>query len=77
MHGHPEIWIFGFTLTIRLGALSPLGKENWPEQTSEHYKRKPRQGETGGLGQGLHVKNLELAIIHLVQESEMWLINSL
>lgn len=49
--------------TMLTALLSP-GKENWPELASEHGKNKPRQWETGDLGQGLHIKNLGLALIH-------------
>lgn len=45
-------------------ALPSPGKENWPRLVSEHDKNKPRQWETGDLGQGLHIKNLGLALIH-------------
>lgn len=41
-------------------------KENWLELAGEHDKNKPKQGKTGDLGQGLNIKNLGLAIIHLV-----------
>lgn len=51
-------------LNTRLGAQSSPGKKNWPELASEHEKDKPRQGESGDLNQGLHIKNHGLAIIH-------------
>lgn len=53
-------------LNTQLGALPSPGKENWPELAGEHDKNKSKQGETGDLGQGLYIKTLGLAIIHLV-----------
>lgn len=63
MHGYLEVWTSALVMNTTLGALPSPGKENWPELASEHDKNKPWQGEAGDLGQGLHIKNLGLAII--------------
>lgn len=63
MHGHPEVRTSALVMNTSLGALPSPGEANWPELASEHDKNKPWQEETGDLGQGLHIKNLELAII--------------